>query len=62
MQMLITLNRLDYCVQILYDYVFKHCPVNGMQNYDEAALSIILAGRAILSVRPSTVSENAFNS
>ena len=30
------LNDLDYFVQILYIYVFKHCPVNGMQNGDEA--------------------------
>ena len=29
------LNSLDYVVQILFIYLFKHCPVNGMRNGDE---------------------------
>ena len=29
------LNSLDYFVQILYIYLFKHCPVNGIRNGDE---------------------------
>ena len=37
-----------YFVQILYNYVFYHCPTAGMKKGDEASLSIILAGRAML--------------
>ena len=37
-----------YVVQILYAYVFNHCPATGIQNSDDASLSIILVGRAIL--------------
>ena len=37
-----------YLVQILYTYVFYHCPATGMEKDDEATPSIILAGRAIL--------------
>ena len=44
MKMLITLDL----VQILYTYVFEHCPSTGMQNGDDASLSIILVRRAIL--------------
>ena len=33
--------------QILY-YVFKHCPATGMKKCDEASLSIIFAGRALM--------------
>ena len=37
-----------YLVQILYTYVFLHCPATGMKKGDEASPSIILAGRALL--------------
>ena len=37
-----------YFVQILYTYVFLHCPVTGMKKDDKASPSIILAGRALL--------------
>ena len=37
-----------YLVQILYTYVFEHCPATGMNKDDKASPSIILAGRAIL--------------
>ena len=37
-----------YLVQILYTYVFKHCPATGMKKGDKASSSIILAGRAFL--------------
>ena len=42
-----------YFVYILHTYVFKHCPVTGMQNGDEASPSIILGS--------SSFSENAHN-
>ena len=34
--------------QILYIYVFYYCPATGIQNDDEASVSIIFAGRALL--------------
>ena len=37
-----------YFFQILYTYVFQHCPATGMQNGDEVSPSIILAGQALL--------------
>ena len=37
-----------YLVQILYTFVFQHCPAAGMQNGEEASQSIILAGLALL--------------
>ena len=37
-----------YLVQILYTYVFYHCPATGMKKGDEASPRIILAGRALL--------------
>ena len=37
-----------YFVQILYTYVFYHCPATGMQNGDEALSIIVLAGQALL--------------
>ena len=37
-----------YLVQILYTYVFLHCPATGMKKGDEASPSIILAGQAFL--------------
>ena len=43
MHMIITLEPLGFFVQILYSYVFYHCPVNGMKNGDEASPSITLA-------------------
>ena len=37
-----------YLVQILYTYVFEHCPATRMEKGDQASPSIILAGRALL--------------
>ena len=37
-----------YLVQILYIYVFKHCPATGMKKDEEASPCIILAGQALL--------------
>ena len=37
-----------YLVQILYAYVFLHCPAAGMKKGDEASPSIILASQALL--------------
>ena len=37
-----------YLVQILYTYVFKHCPATGMGKGDEDSPSFILVGRALL--------------
>ena len=37
-----------YFVQILYTYIFYHCPATGMQHVDEVSPSIILASRALL--------------
>ena len=47
MKMVITLVPHDIFFQILY-YVFKHCPATGMKKCDEASLSIIFAGRALM--------------
>ena len=33
---------------ILHTYLFQHCPATGMQNDDEAPLSIISAGGGLL--------------
>ena len=44
-KMLITLE-LDG--QMVYTYVFLHCPATGMQSGDRASPSIILVGRALL--------------
>ena len=41
-KMLITLEQHDILDQILHSYMFKHCPVIGMRNGDEALPSIIL--------------------
>ena len=37
-----------YLVQILYTYVFQHCPAAGMKKCDEASPSIFLVGQALL--------------
>ena len=37
-----------YLIQILYIYVFLHCPATGMKKCEKASSSIILAGRTLL--------------
>ena len=37
-----------YCDQILHTYIFYHCLDTGLQNGDEASLSISPAGRGQL--------------
>ena len=47
-KMLITIEPMVYLVQILYTYVFSHCPATGMKKCEEASPIISLAGRALL--------------
>ena len=59
MKMLITLERLGLLGSNFIYLYFQHCPANGMQIDEEASPNIIQASGARVSVRPSTVSENA---
>ena len=51
-----------YLVQILYTYVFQHCPATGMKKGDEASPSTILAGQALLLKMLSLEPRYAFGS
>ena len=48
-KMLITVElRGIFGSNVIYIYVFYHCPATGMKKGDESSPSIILAGRALL--------------
>ena len=49
------LNSLDYFVQILFIYLFKHCPVNGMRNGDKVFLCLFVRqqlAKALITLEP----------